>query len=116
MRIAQLRDYLTALMEAGVDPTTVVCVHDESPVTAACEVSDAILVRGEFHEDPAPKLCAYRPHKGSYLLLRSNADYEGLLNGQFGHVDILELPVDAPAKTWPHGHWFDEPRRHVDKT
>lgn len=110
MRLSQLRDYLDALMSAGVSGDIPVCIHDSDPVEVATEVADAVLLEGPFLEDPSPKLCGYLHSNGQFLLLQSCLDYDPLLNGETRHR-VLEAGADVPAKTWPNGHWFDEPKR-----
>lgn len=111
MRIGQLRDYLEALIAAGVDPHTPVCIHDEVPVISAIEVADATLLNGRFREDPSPQLCAFRNIEGNFLLLKSSLDYDPMLNADPVKYVETDAGVEVPEKSWPNGHWFTEPRR-----
>ncbi len=111
MRLNQLRDYIDALILDGVDPNIPVCIHESDPVESVTEVTDAILLNGGFSEDPTPKMCGFLMSSGTFLLLRSNLDYEPLLNARSPSYIEIETIVEAPEKSWPHGHWFSEPRR-----
>lgn len=111
MRLTQLRDHLNALLAAGVDPATPVCVHDTDPVCEAWEVANTMIIRGPFREDPSPKLCGYLHSNGVFLLLMTSVDYDEFLNSETRRVEELNVGVEAPEKTWPNGHWFSEPRR-----
>lgn len=109
MRIIQLRDYLNTLIASGVDPDTPVCIHDESPVQEAMEVNNAALYVGDFKEDPSPKMCGFLFSSGPFLMLKSNLDYDPMLNDG-RHVEMEGRPA-PPEKSWPNGHWYTEPRR-----
>ncbi len=111
MRIGQLKAYLEALIAAGVDPNTPVCIHDEMPAISAIEVSDAALLNGHFREDPSPKLCGFRSVKGNFLLLKSSLDYAPMLDAFPINYSEVETGIDVPEKSWPNGHWVTEPRR-----
>ena len=111
MRINQLRDYLDALIAAGVDPNLPVCIHDEDPAQEAIEVCDADLYEGQFLEDPAPKMCGFLNSRGRFLLLETSIDYDAMLNGSAPRYVRVESGVEAPEKSWPNGHWYSEPRR-----
>ncbi|EDD8358793.1 hypothetical protein BXL72_21975 [Salmonella enterica subsp. enterica serovar Enteritidis] len=99
MRLHQLREFLDATLAAGVDPDTIVCIHD-ADANELVEVTDADLMDGPYREDPSPKCPAFLIRSGRVLLLTSEAvDY-----GQFiEHHNREHLPVDAPEKTWPAG-------------
>jgi hypothetical protein len=111
MRIGQLRDYLEALIAAGVDLHTFVCIHDEHPAHIAIEVSDAALYSGLLLEDPSPLCPAFRPVEGKFLMLQSSVDYDPMLNAVPARYTEIETGVEVPEKSWPNGHWFIEPRR-----
>jgi hypothetical protein len=111
MRIGQLKDYLEALISAGIDPNTPVCIHDHFPAHVAIEVSDATLFSGLLMEDPSPQCCAFRPVEGQFLMLQSSVDYDPMLNVIPARYTEIETGVEVPEKSWPNGHWFTEPRR-----
>lgn len=114
MRIEQLRDYLTELIAAGVDPNMPVCIHeDEHPVTCVTEVDDAAILFGPFREDPSPKACGFLRTRGKFLLLKSagNLDYEPLFDQESTPYTPVDVPVSVPMKTWPNGHWFGGQKR-----
>jgi hypothetical protein len=113
MRIGQLRDYLEALIAAGIDPCTPVCMHDEVPASGAIEIDDAALLKGLFREDPAPKLCGFLSTDGTFLMLKSSIDYDPMLNCTSTKYVEVETGVVAPEKSWPNGHWFTQPRRQA---
>ena len=112
LRINQLRDYLDALIAAGVDPNTPVCIHNnEAPISSAIEVDEAMLLAGNFDEDPSPKMCGFISSSGTFLMLQSCLDYDAMLNAQPQKYIEVETGVESPEKSWPNGHWFTEPRR-----
>lgn len=111
MRINQLREYLDALIVSGVDPNTPVCIHDADPAEYPMEVCDAKVLTGPFGEDPAPKMCGFLSSNGTFLLLQTVIDYEPMLNARPPLYSEVENVADAPEKSWPNGHWFNEPRR-----
>jgi hypothetical protein len=104
MRIGQLKDYLEALIAAGFDPNTPVCIHEEVPAISAIEVSDVALLNGHFREDPSPKLGGFRSVNGSFLLLKSSLDYAPMLDAFPVNYSEIETGVDIPAKSWPAGN------------
>lgn len=98
MNIIQLRDYLNALMAAGVSPNLPACIHEEDPVLGAIEISDAIVLKGRYREDPSPKMCAFRPATGEFLMLQSCLDYAPMLDdAAMGFVEI-DTGVEPPYK------------------
>jgi hypothetical protein len=98
MNIRQLRDFLSLALDAGVEPTLPVCVHRNDPVEAVMEISDANLVHGPYLEDPAPKMSAFRPESGTFLLLATCVDYDPLWNGPELEHRMLLLDVEVPVK------------------
>lgn len=113
MRIGQLRDYLDALIAAGIDPCIPVCMHDEVPASGAIEINDAALLKGFFGEDPAPKMCRFLSTDGTFLMLKSSIDYDLMLSGTSPKYVEVETGVETPEKSWPNGHWFTQPRRQA---
>lgn len=111
MRLNQLRDYLDALLATGVDPNMPVCIHDDDPAIEAMEVCNAGIYLGEFREDPSPKLCGFLQSSGKFLMLQTCLDYDLMMNANPHRFAEVETGVEVPAKSWPNGHWFDEPRR-----
>jgi hypothetical protein len=110
MRIIQLRDYLDALIAAGVDPNLPVCIHGDDAAQEASEVCDADLYVGHYREDPSPKICGFLDTNGRFLLLQTNIDYDAMLSGTPPRYLRVESGVESPAKSWPNGHWHSEPR------
>lgn len=99
MRLRQLHEYLSALIEAGVDPETIVCIHQDVD-SELFEVNECDLVSGFYREDPSPKMPAPLHREGTVIRLKSvGVDYPDI---DASHV-IHDLPVESPEKDWPNG-------------
>lgn len=99
MNIKQLRDYLDALLTAGMDPHTPVCIPADDE---AYELSDSKLISGPFREDPAPKMPAFIFSHGTFVLFQTSDDYEWLGNQRYREVDGPEVPCKEwkPGEEW----------------
>lgn len=106
MRLKQLYDFIGKLLEAGVDPNKIVCIHGRSEgkdVQELSELSSARLVTGPFLGDPTPKMPAYLASNEQVILLRTfTMDYSSCLHGS--GVEAERLPVRDPEKSWPYGY------------
>lgn len=98
MDLKTLHAYLGQLLAAGVDPAIPVAgLVDSWP----CEIHDVAMLTGEYRGDPAPKLPAFAPRRGTVLaLVPITEDVAELLNpreasGVVTHTDT-ELPVEPP--------------------
>lgn len=111
MRINQLRDYLDALIASGIDPNTLVCIHDSDPALCPMEVVDSVMLKGVFREDPSPKMCGPLTSTGTFLLLQTFIDYDQVLNTRPAAYELIDVAVEPPEKSWPNGHWSTEPTR-----
>lgn len=106
MRLKQLHQYLGELLEAGIEPDTIVCLSESIESLSGdegmelSEIDTGALVTGPYREDPSPKLPAPLTRSGKVLLLTSvNQDYDRLEN-----THIFEnLTVEEPEKAWPNG-------------
>jgi len=106
MRLQQMHQYLGELLEKGLDPNTIITIHDNTvnmdgdDSMDLYEVTGSELISGPYMEDPSPKMCGFYFRKGTVLLLTSCIDYQPLYNE---HYHFHEVPVDEPEKTWPVG-------------
>lgn len=100
MDIGQLHEYLGELLQAGVDPHTIVCLP-EGDDGELFELEDCDLVQGAFREDPSPKLPAPLFRQGQVIRLKS----VGFDCSSIDPADeiVIDLPVEAPEKKWPNG-------------
>lgn len=70
MKLMALRDYLEALMAAGVSPELPVCVpagHENG--SRVTETDRAVLAKGEYGADGAPGYAGLIPREGEVLVL-----------------------------------------------
>lgn len=102
MRVKQLRDYLDALLDAGVPGDMPVCVQGDTALCAVTEADRAVLASGVYMADAAPGYAGLVPAEGEVLVLVSGAGGIECLTA--GHCLCLP-PVSAPEKSWPSGSW-----------
>ncbi|EPQ6932438.1 hypothetical protein ACUVZD_000081 [Pseudomonas aeruginosa] len=99
MRLKQLHQYLGELIAAGVDPDSIVCIHQDAD-SDLYEVDECDFVSGHYREDPSPKMPAPLRREGTVIRLKAiGVDYAELDKD----YAVGEMPVEVPEKDWPRG-------------
>ncbi|MEX6780419.1 hypothetical protein [Pseudomonas aeruginosa] len=88
MNLGQLHQYLGKLMAAGADPKLPVILPGQDNEDQPKELTDAMLIDGPYHADPAPKMVAFVSRSGAGLLL----------SGKGFDIDTLR---ESHNPTWP---------------
>lgn len=100
MNIRQLRDFTEALLQAGVDPYTPVCIPDE--VGEPMELTQTELLVGRWREDPSPKTLAPLSADGQFLFLGTMEEYPWKTKEQYQAADAPPSPAKEyrPGTEW----------------
>ncbi|EAT2030497.1 hypothetical protein [Citrobacter freundii] len=107
MRLLELKNYLDEILNAGIDPDTLICLADTaSEPLELFEITDVTAVTGPYREDPAPKMPAFLRRNGDILLFTSSAllsthELEATENNNL--YKIRDINIDTPEKSWPKG-------------